>query len=209
MRRLAIMMCCLTLVTAAAYIASPLASAWMIREAIRTGDSRYLDTRIEWESVRATLKHSLARHALKLPEDGTTTAPAKPSLWQRLKTHLGRRMVDSVVESYATPTGLPQLFSYGQTYRSVVKGEEDETRSLPVVERMRRFWSRVKRAEFRTPTEFEIELADKHDPGRHYVGLLRLTGFTWKLVELHVRAPAAVGSLAQAWSGLKSAAAPR
>jgi hypothetical protein len=45
----------------------------------------------------------------------------------------------------------------------------------------------VKRAEFKSPTVFEIEMADRNDPTRHFVGLLELRGFEWKLTELRLR----------------------
>ena len=46
----------------------------------------------------------------------------------------------------------------------------------------------MKRAEFHAPREFEIEIADRNDPTRHYIGLLALRGLEWKLVELRLRA---------------------
>jgi len=195
--------------SAAVYALSPLASAWFIREAIRTGDAAYLEQKIEWSSVKATLRESLAKYAFKPPEPATEGTAPKRGLWQRMKTYLGRRVVDGMVESYATPTGLPQLFNYGRTYRSVVDGEANEAATLGLPERIRRFWSRVQRAEFRTPTEFEIEIADKHDPRRHYTGLLRLAGFTWKLVALYVSAPDNVGIVTHAPEGLEAAGGPR
>ncbi|MEW5963274.1 MAG: DUF2939 domain-containing protein [Pseudomonadota bacterium] len=211
MRRLVLGLCGLLLVSGVAFAASPLVTAWLIREAVRTGDAAYLEHRIDWPAVKETLKVSLTRYALKQPEpDAETTEPSrKPGLWQRFKSYLGTRAVDKLVDNYATPTGLPQLFTYGRTYRTAIKGEVDEAATAPLTERMRRFWSRVKRAEFKSLSEFEIELADKHDPERHYVGLLRLDGLGWKLVELHVQGPRPTGTLADAWSGLESAAVPR
>jgi hypothetical protein len=213
LRRLVLGLCCLLLVGGAAFAASPLVTAWLIREAVRTGDADYLERRIEWPAVKATLKDSLTRYALKKPEPvseaETAAPPRKPGLWQRFKSYLGQRAVDKLVESYATPTGLPQLFSYGRTYRTTLKGEPDEAETLSRLERMRRFWARVKRAEFKSLTEFEIELADKHDPERHYVGLLRLEGVGWKLVALSVQGPRPAGAVANAWSGLRAAAVPR
>jgi hypothetical protein len=47
----------------------------------------------------------------------------------------------------------------------------------------------LKRAEFKTPTLFEMETADPYDPSRRYIGLLELRGieWKWKLIELRVR----------------------
>lgn len=211
LRRLVVGLVALLLLSGVAFAASPMVTAWLIREAVRTGDTAYLEHKIEWPSVKETLKVSLTRYALKQPdpEVETSAPPRKPGLWQRFKSYLGTRAVDKLVESYATPTGLPQLFTYGQTYRTAIKGEADEAATLSRLERMRRFWSRVKRAEFKSLSEFEIELADKHDPERHFVGLLRLDGLGWRLVALSVRGPTPADALANAWSGLKSAAVPR
>lgn len=196
MRRL-IILASFLLVAATAYVVSPLVSAWLIREAVRTGDAAYLEHKIEWSSVKTTLKESLTRLAQKQPETAVDGVAVKPGLWQRFKGYWSRRIVEGMVESYATPTGLPQLFSYGKTYRDVVKGEADEAATLTLAERVRRFWARVKRAEFKTLTDFEVEVADKHDPDRHFVGLLRLNGVTWKLVELRVRQVSAIDTVAQ------------
>lgn len=209
LRRLVLGLCCLLLVSGVAFAASPLVSAWLIREAVRTGDADYLEHRIEWPAVKETLKVSLMRYALKQPETDPAAPPRKPGLWQRFKTYLGQRAVDKLVESYATPTGLPQLFTYGKTYRAALEAAPDEAESLSRLERMRRFWSRVKRAEFKSVSEFEIELADKHDPERHFVGLLRLDGFGWKLVALSVQGPRLTNTVADGWNGLQSAAVPR
>jgi hypothetical protein len=112
---------------------------------------------------------------------------AKPGLWRRIKARVGQRAVDKLVESYVTPDGLPQLFSYRKVYREHVSGEGDEAKTLAWHERFARFWARVKRAEFLSPTEFRIEMADRYDASRHYIGLLQLRGLEWKLTELQVR----------------------
>lgn len=182
-----------TLALALGYIAFPFYTAWSIREAIQAGRADYLETKIEWEGVRASLRESLTRIALDTPEDpaGSPTAasplsPNKPGFWQRVKNSLGQRAVDNIVDNYVTPEGLPQLFGARQLYRNHIGG--DPNAGLSWRERVAGFWSRLKRAEFKDPATFEIEMADRNDPTRHYVGLLRLRGLEWKLTELRVRA---------------------
>ena len=75
---------------AALFIASPFWTAWGLREAIRTGNSTHLERKIEWDSVRTTLKASLAQHAKLVPEITADDAVTKPGLWQRVKIALGR-----------------------------------------------------------------------------------------------------------------------
>jgi hypothetical protein len=176
----------LTFLAAAVYIGAPFVTAWNIREAVRNGNSAYLTTAIEWPSVRETLKPSIARIALDLPNPDQTTASASPSLWQRMKAYWGQGAVNRLVDSYVTPEGLPQLFTMHKAYRDYVSGE-DGTRQLPVIERISRAWSRVKRAEFTGLTSFEIDMADKNDPTRLYLGKLELTRVGWKLTELRVK----------------------
>ena len=176
------------LVLAVGYIAYPLLTVWTIREAARTGNAAYIEAKLEWPTVRATLRESLTEYAL-----GPTTVaapgatPQKAGLWQRIKDGLGRRAVDNLVERYVTPEGLPQLFGAREFYRQNVSGEAAALAAQPWHTRAANFWSRIKRAEFHSPTTFEIEMADRNDPTRHYIGLLRLRGLEWRLTELRLR----------------------
>lgn len=173
---------------AAAYIAYPLATVWTIREAVRTGNSPYIEAKLEWPTVRETLRQSMLEYAIGPTPVAVSGSPApKVGVWQRIKNGLSRRAVDNVIEGYVTPEGLPQLFGMRQFYRENISGEAAAIAAQPWHERAASFWSRVKRAEFHSPTTFEIEMADRNDPTRHYVGLLRLRGLEWKLTELRVR----------------------
>ncbi len=177
-------------VLAASYVAYPFFTAWSIREAMREGDSAYLERKIEWDSVRTSLRQSIGAAAFAPAagnDEGAAQAPEQaPGLWQRLKMSVGRRAVDGIVDKYVTPEGLPQLFGVRNAYREV-SGEAAELRALPWYRRVAEFWSRLKRAEFKTPRAFEVEMADRNDPSRHYVGLLELRGIEWKLTELQIK----------------------
>ncbi|HVZ04253.1 DUF2939 domain-containing protein [Hyphomicrobium sp.] len=172
-------------VAASAYAASPFVTAWRIREAVRSGNSEYLATAIEWPSVRETLKPSIAHIALDLPEQ-EQTPPKAPTLWQRFKVYWGKSAVDQLVDSYVTPEGLPKLFTMRKAYRNYVE-TDDGTNALPILERISRGWARVKRAKFTALTTFEIDMADKHDASRIYLGKLELTRTGWKLTGLRLR----------------------
>jgi hypothetical protein len=73
-----------------------------------------------------------------------------------------------------------------KAYRHYVSGD-DGPNAPPMFERLTRAWSRVKRAEFTGLTTFEIDMADKNDPSRVYLGKLDLTRAGWKLTELRVQ----------------------
>lgn len=184
MKRLLFKFVLLTL-AAAGYIASPFYTAWSIREAVRNGDAAYLEHKIDWPSVRVTLAPTVGRLVLDLPEPGHEPI-TKPGLWQRFKAYIGQGALNTAIESYVTPEGLTKLFNYRKMYRDYVAGQPDESK-LTVTDRMKRMWARVKRAEFTSFTNFEIDMADKHDPDRIYLGKLALEGFGWKLKELRVK----------------------
>jgi hypothetical protein len=176
------------LALAAGYVASPFVTVWHIREAIRSGNADYLEAKLEWPTVRTTLRESLTEYAIgPMPVAAPGAEAPKPGLWQRIKNSFSRRAVDNLVEAYVTPQGLPQLFDMRQFYRETVASKSEAAATPPWYERAQGFWTRIKRAEFHSPAVFEIEIADRNDPTRHYVGLLRLRGLEWKLTELRLR----------------------
>lgn len=168
---------------ATAYIAAPFVTAWSIREAVRSGDAAYLERAIDWPSVRLTLKPSLTELALNEASQSTASTA---SLWQRLKTYVGAGAVATAVDNAVTPEGLTRMFNMRKAYRTYVSGEPDDA-SLPVTERMKRTWARVKRAEFKSLTRFEVDMTDKLDETRLYLAKLELTASGWMLKELRVR----------------------
>jgi hypothetical protein len=189
----------LAILTAVAYVGAPFVTAWNIREAVRNGNSAYLTTAIEWPSVRETLKPSIATAALDLPNPDQSSAEP-PNLWQRAKAYWGQGAVDRLVDSYVTPEGLPQLFTMHKAYRNYVSGD-DGTNTLPVLERISRAWSRVKRAEFTGLTTFEIDMADKNNPTRLYLGKLELTRVGWKLTALRLKFLSSANNTIQNFAG--------
>ena len=170
----------------AAYVAAPFVTAWSIREAVRNGDSAYLERAIDWPGVRETLKPTLSRIALGMPDPETQPA-FKPGLWQRFKSYMGEGAINRTIDGYITPEGLPKLFSVRKAYREYVSHEPDEAKTLTIAERIQKAWSRVKRAEFTSLTSFEVDMADRWDENRIYLGKLELTNFGWQLKELRVK----------------------
>ena len=169
-----------------AYAASPFLTAFMISEAIKAGDSEYLEHKIEWPAVRQSLRESLTPMAVATAEQGGG-ATAKPGLWARIKASFGRSAVNRFVDRYVTPEGLPKVFNYGATYRRY-RGDADPPRTLAnLPERMRAAWQRTKRAEFLSPTLIEMEMQSRTAPDRHYVSRLELQNFEWRLVSLRVK----------------------
>ena len=183
-----------TLLLGIAYIAWPMFTALQIREAIVAGDTATLERKVEWASVRASLKQSLsAETKARLEKD--PNAPA-PSLWQRIKGSLAPSLAESAVDRYVTPENLPAFFGYRETYRTTIRpalGLKEPPTVLDgtlfagsVLDRMLSFYARVRRAVFFSPTRFEVEVIDRYQPERRYVSTFELKAWQWKLTALTV-----------------------
>lgn len=120
MRKFWIIVCVLAIAVGVA--AWPIMSIYAVARAIQTGDTAVLQRRVDWARVKESLKQSIAEDARSgiLVEAGE----AAPGFWRRLKAASKAtavpRVADQAIDSYVTPEGLPQLFSYGQTYRNRV-----------------------------------------------------------------------------------------
>jgi hypothetical protein len=169
-----------------AYIASPFVAAWNLREAVKAGNVEAVQGRVQWDTVRASLKTSLAKHPELFAEATTAGENVKPTIWQRIKSTFGVTMIDRFIESYVTPEGLPQLFKYRQAWRENISGDAALLAEMPRLERMKQFYDRIKRAEFQSLSKVEIEMQDRKKPERRYVSTMELIGFDWKLTALRV-----------------------
>ena len=185
MRRLGFISLAVILVAAAGYLASPFVAAWTLRNAIRAGDTKTIEQKIVWHSLRESLRVSIAKHQQLLPEATEMGAQVQPTVWQRVRSAFGTSMLDRFIETYVTPEGLPHLFRYKKIWTVSVKGEVDEEK-LDFADRVGRLYRRVVRAEFQSPTRVEIEVMDKNTPDRRYVSVMELHGFEWKLASLQV-----------------------
>src|SRR5262245_58966523 len=180
------------LLLTAAYIAWPVYTVLTIREAMRSGDTATLSNKVEWDSVRATLKASMSAEALAALE--TEPGAPKPSIWQRVKATVAPHMAGYVIDRYATPEYFPVLLGYRRVWRGtlqpVLQQPEPPTQLSGTwlggtfVDRFVAFYSRIRRAVFHSLTRFEIEVVDRHRADRSYTGMLELKGLEWKLTGL-------------------------
>jgi hypothetical protein len=175
----------------AIYAASPFVTVWALKGAIKNGDVAAIDHMIEWDTVRPTLRHSLMSLATNKPvnpalaQTVAVTGPA-PGLWKRVKSYIGGLAVDRMVDRYANASGLPALFSYGQTYQRILSGARPHEPAASLTARIASFWAQVRHVEFVTPTVFDIEVQDKNDPTRFFTGRLQFSDWRWKLTELYI-----------------------
>jgi Protein of unknown function (DUF2939) len=170
----------------AIYIATPFVAAWNLREAVKAGNVEAVKDRVQWDTVRETLRESLSKHADLFTEAEMAGSEVKPSLWQRVKAAVGGSMMDRFIDTYVTPEGLPKLFKYRQAWRDTVQNDMAESTKLSRLERFKRVYDRVKRAEFLSVTKFEIEMADRKSQTRRYVSVMELIDYQWKLTGLRV-----------------------
>jgi hypothetical protein len=176
------------------YAAWPVYVALEIREAIIAGDTATLNRRVDWDSLRASLKSSLSPETIaRLAAE--PDAP-KPSLWQRIKAVIAPAMAETVIDRYVTPENLPLLLGYRRFYRGTVRpalGLNEPKTVLAgswlggtAIDRFASFWVRVKSAVFYSPAHFVLEVEDKYRPERRYIGTLQLKDWSWKLTGLKV-----------------------
>jgi hypothetical protein len=181
-------------VAAVAYAAWPVQAALEIREALIAGDTATLKRKIEWDTVRTSLKSSISPETIaRLAAD---TESPKPSLWQRVKAVVAPKLADTVIDRYVTPENLPVLLGYQRHYRGTLRpalGLAEPPTQLHgtwfaggAIDRFASFWTRVRRAVFNSPAHFVLEVEDKYRPERRYIGTLELRGWEWKLTGLNV-----------------------
>ena len=179
---------------AVAYAAWPVHAALEIREAVVAGDTATLNRKVEWATLRTSLKASITPETIARLMNDPEAPP--PSLWQRIKAAVAPSMADNVIDRYVTPEHLPVLLGYRRVYRGTVRpalGLKEPPSALEGTlfggtgfDRFASFWTRVRRAVFVSPTRFVLEVEDKYRPGRNFIGTLELKGYEWKLTTLSI-----------------------
>jgi hypothetical protein len=172
----------------------PVYTALQIREALIAGDTATLNRKVDWPSLRASLKTSLSPETVaRLAAD--PNAP-QPGLWERIKAVVAPAMAATVIDRYVTPQNLPLLLGYQRVYRGTLRPALGlpEPRTVlagswlggTAIDRFVSFWARVRSAIFYSPTRFVVEVEDKYRAERRYIGTLELKGWTWMLTGLKV-----------------------
>lgn len=178
------------------YAAAPFHTAWEIREAVRAGDVATLEQKVDWASVRDSLKRTAGETRAAIAEMTQEAAPVRPSLWQRLKTAAAPWVAEPLIDRYVTAGGAPQLYAWRQTWRQKVRptiGLEEPAGLLAGtvlggtwVDTVASTGRRIERAAFATPTRVEIVLRDRYQPARRWQTVLELKEYRWRLTEVHI-----------------------
>jgi hypothetical protein len=197
MRALLVKLSSVLFVAAAAYVASPFVAAWNLREAIKAGNVEVVRDKVQWDTVRASLRVTLAEHPDLFSEDALSADPAKQSLWKRIKTKIGVSAVDQFIAKYVNAEGLPQLFKYRKAWHDNVTGETAALAAQPRLERFKQVYARIRRAEFFGLARVEIELQDRKRADRRYISTMELVGYQWKLTAVRILSVDAAARLAE------------
>ena len=91
----------------ALYIASPYYSFWRFTEALKAGDQKQFESRVDFRAVRESLKKQLKA---KLAET-RATGPQKEKSLLGLSDQFAPRLIDTLVDAYVTPSGLAALLA--------------------------------------------------------------------------------------------------
>lgn len=193
MRKLSVLLLA-SVVAGFAYVAWPIHTALQIRDAIRDSDTSTLARKIEWDSLRASIKASVSPEALAQME--TETDAPKPSMWQRIKATVAPTISGTVIDRYVTPENLPWFLGHRKTYHRYVApitGRTEPPTALAGtwlgdtgLDRFATFWRRVRSATFHSPTLFRLDVEDKYKPEKRYISTLELRGLEWKLTTLTI-----------------------
>jgi len=200
-------------VLAGSYVAYPYYSVNRLSAAVRVEDQAQLATLVDWSSVRHGLKADLI--ALM---SGAVAQPASYNpgreLGQAVIEMLGPRVVDNIVDSYATPAGLSGLIRNGgaiDVKAAVAKtaaamiggmalGSKGDASGKPAVAENEAATAvpdmvasapkvvppvEVKNTHFVAPNKMEIEFQDPENPEKPSVkGILTFEGLGWKLTRI-------------------------
>jgi hypothetical protein len=142
------------------YAASPYFSFWRFTSALRSGDSAAISLRIDFPAVRASLKKQLiARFA---------HATADHKRWG----NLGPTLIDTIVDTYATPEGIAALLSNPGALKSLQTPRQFKFSTAKAED-----WSKIKYAFFTEPRSFVVE--------REGIKIrFRFKGLSWQLNDL-------------------------
>jgi hypothetical protein len=142
------------------YAASPYFSFWRFTEALQSGDSVALSSRMDFPAIRASLKKQLvARFAHGAPSN---------KWW----SNLGPTLIDTIVDAYVTPEGIAALISNPEVLKSLKHPQQFRWPTGKPED-----WSKVKHAFFTGPRTFAVD--------REGITLrFRFEGSRWKLFDL-------------------------
>jgi|GEM_PF-1460863 len=205
--RKALVAALLVILTGLSYMAWPMISAWQLKRAIMAGDLKAIEQKVDWPALRASLKASLVETAGAKPWQAAQPASggggtrngghrAGPSFWQRLKSSFVPGMIETSLNQMMTPAGLARAYATRENYRRKWRpavGFAKPARALDGTwlegTRLAKFidtFDPIARIVFTSFTRLEIEVIDRYQPDRHFITVMQLENFHWKLAGLRL-----------------------
>ena len=157
----------------------PFWTALELKRAIRSGDAATVEARVEWDSVRASLRQSLTEQAPQEARRRFGNIPIFHKLAEKIALNYSRPVVDKMVDSFGNADGLIRFYSWRET----VNGQKSSRTLAGIAQEM---MGRVKRVSFASLTRLEVTIADRMDPQRLIFSALELRGSGWKLTEVRL-----------------------
>ncbi len=182
------------LLVGGAYSASPMLAAYKLHESIRAGDIATVEQRVDWASVRDSLRGSLKERIADLKAN----AGKQPTMWKRFKARLAGSVapmfLGRVLDRQVTPATFVDYLAAKKKIdpwltrmkRRLAGLDSQDAAAMPPERRGAGMLDRVKRASFVSLTRFAIEVGDKFEPSRSYEAVMELRDFEWKLTEVRV-----------------------
>lgn len=148
------------------YLVSPYIAVLSLRSALDSGDRDRLEARIDFSSVRASMKEQLRTYvALSAARD----EDLKKNPFGGLVTIFAPALVDNLVDSFVTPSGMAALIADSKSALA-----SDTTKERSMTRKRDIDWSKVRYAFFSGPTSF---LFDEDGTKLHF----SFESFGWKL----------------------------
>ena len=162
------------------HFALPFWTALELKRAIRNGDAATIESRVEWDSVRTSLRQSLAQQAPEEARRRFARIPIIQRFAERIAVNYSKPVVDKMVDSFGSAEGLIRFYSWRET---LATGPKPPRTFTGIATEMS---SRVKRVSFASLTRLEVVIADRTDPNRHMFSAMELRPTGWKLTEVRI-----------------------
>ena len=179
MRRLITPLLAVVALLTACHFVLPFWTALELKRAIRNGDAATVESRVEWDTVRASLRQSLAEQAPEEARRRFRGIPVFQKFAEKIAVNYSRPVVDKMVDSFGTADGLIRFFSWRET----LGGVKPSRTIAGIAQEMS---NRVKRVSFASLTRLEVVLADRTDPDRHIFSAMELRNSGWMLTEVRI-----------------------
>ncbi len=165
------------------YLAAPFWTAWQIHTAIKNNDTATLQAKIDWPSVRTSLRQSIVNHSDLLPTTSATNDFIQPTLWQRIRHVVGNNMLDHFMNRYITAEGLPLLYRGRRQARRLTRANANTHATL---EKQTIFTlsRRLTHVQLKTLNKLEFGFSIRELHNRKLVVSLQRYGLEWKLSRL-------------------------